>query len=108
MESFQIHELHGGQIETWLDSLGGLRIRVFREFPYLYDGSLAYERDYLRIYQRAADSLVVIVTDSSGMPVGATTCLPMIEEGPEFQAPFIQQGYDLGQMTSTRSILALR
>lgn len=98
MESFQIHELHGGQLEDWLDALGGLRISVFREFPYLYEGTLEHERDYLRIYQKAADSLVVIVTDSIGKPVGATTCLPMIEEGPEFQAPFIQQGYDLSQI----------
>lgn len=98
MEHFQIQELRSGQLETWLDALGGLRIRVFREFPYLYDGSLENERDYLRTYQKAADSLMVIVTDSSGKLVGATTCLPMIEEGPEFQEPFIQQGHDLSRI----------
>jgi GNAT superfamily N-acetyltransferase len=27
--------------------------------------------------------------------VGATTCLPMLDEGPEFQAAFVQAGYDL-------------
>lgn len=98
MASFQIHELRSSQVEPWLDALGGLRIRVFRDFPYLYDGSLENERDYLRIYQKAAGSLVVIITDSSGILVGATTCLPMIDEGPEFQEPFIQQGYDLSQI----------
>ena len=30
--------------------LARLRIGVFREFPYLYDGSLDYERDYLADY----------------------------------------------------------
>lgn len=98
MASFQIHELRSSQVEPWIDALGGLRIRVFRDFPYLYDGTLESERDYLQTYQKAVGSLVVIITDSSGTLVGATTCLPMIEEGPEFQEPFIQQGYDLNQI----------
>ena len=98
LQDFQIHELHGDELEPWLDALGGLRIRVFRDYPYLYDGSLEYERDYLRIYQKAVGSLVVMVTDSNGEAIGATTCLPMSEEGPEFQAPFIAQGYDIGQI----------
>ena len=97
-ESYHIHELRGAQIEPWLDALGGLRIRVFREFPYLYDGSLDYERQYLRIYQEAAGGLVVIVTDSNGELIGATTCLPMTEEGPEFQKPFIEHGHDLSHI----------
>ena len=85
--TFQIQELRGGELEPWLDALGELRIRVFREYPYLYDGSLDYERDYLRIYQKAVGSLVVIVTGPDGHVIGATTCLPMAEESAEFQAP---------------------
>ncbi len=46
-EDFQLRQLHGQELGPWLDVLGKLRIRVFREFPYLYDGSLEYERDYL-------------------------------------------------------------
>ncbi|MEO7099223.1 MAG: GNAT family N-acetyltransferase [Luteolibacter sp.] len=97
-ETYHIHELRGGQLEPWLDALGELRIRVFREFPYLYDGSLEYERGYLRTYQEATNGLVVIVTDSDGGLIGATTCLPMTEEGREFQQPFIEHGHDLSQI----------
>ena len=39
-------------------------------------------------YLEAKDSLVVLVTDSASEVVGATTCLPMSEEGPEFREPF--------------------
>lgn len=95
---FHLHELDGPSLAPWLDALGGLRIRVFREFPYLYEGSLEYERDYLRIYQNARDSLVVIVTDAAGNAVGATTCLPMREEGPEFQEPFLKAGIDIDRV----------
>ncbi|MFZ4766120.1 MAG: GNAT family N-acetyltransferase [Roseimicrobium sp.] len=90
-----LHELHGAALEPWLDGLGRLRISVFREYPYLYEGTLEYERDYLRTYVNAPESLVVLVTDAQNAVVGATTCIPLRDEGPEFQAPFLQQGIDL-------------
>jgi GNAT superfamily N-acetyltransferase len=95
---YQVHELSGGALAPWLDALGGLRIRVFRDYPYLYEGTLDYERDYLKIYQEARDGLVVLVTDARGNAVGATTCLPMAEEGPEFQEPFVNAGRDVSKV----------
>ena len=35
-DGFRIHELMGSALEPWLDALGELRIRVFREYPWLY------------------------------------------------------------------------
>lgn len=89
-----LQNFRASEIDPHLDSLGTLRITVFREFPYLYDGSLEYERDYLQTYTRSAGSLVVLAFDGDRV-VGATTCLPMVDEGLEFQAPFAQAGYDL-------------
>lgn len=89
-----LQNLHGAEIEPHLEALGSLRITVFREYPYLYDGTLEYEREYLRIYAGSPDSLVVLAFDGDRV-VGATTCLPMRDEGPEFQAAFLQAGYDL-------------
>ena len=86
--------LHGSALEPHLDALGALRIAVFREYPYLYDGSLEYERDYLRAYLHSQRSLVVLVFDDDAL-VGATTCLPLTDEGAEFQAAFAQAGHDL-------------
>jgi GNAT superfamily N-acetyltransferase len=90
----RLQNFHGSEIEPHLDALGTLRISVFREYPYLYDGSLEYERDYLRVYLRSKGSLVVLAFDGD-LVVGATTCLPMLDEGPEFQAAFVRAGYDL-------------
>lgn len=97
-ENLTLHDLHGKDVEPWLDELGKLRIAVFREFPYLYDGTLEYERDYLQTYVRSAGSLVVLVVDGQRNVVGATTCLPLRDEGPEFQQPFIQAGYDVEEV----------
>lgn len=90
----RLQNFHSSEIEPHLDALGALRISVFREYPYLYDGSLEHERDYLRVYLRSKGSLVVLAFDGDRV-VGATTCLPMLDEGPEFQAAFVKAGYDL-------------
>jgi GNAT superfamily N-acetyltransferase len=90
----RLQNFHGHELEPHLDALGALRIAVFREYPYLYDGSLEYERDYLRVYLCSKGSLVVLAFDGDRV-VGATTCLPMLDEGPEFQAAFVKAGYDL-------------
>lgn len=84
--------LRGSELAPRLDDLGQLRITVFREFPYLYDGTLEYERKYLEAYLRSAASLVVLALDEKRV-VGATTCLPLADEGPEFQEPFVRAGY---------------
>jgi GNAT superfamily N-acetyltransferase len=84
-------------LEPYIDALGGLRISVFRDWPYLYEGSLEYEREYLRTYVSCERSLVVLVM-AGDQAVGATTCMPMAEEGPEFQEAFLRDGYDLGRI----------
>ncbi|WP_009962062.1 GNAT family N-acetyltransferase [Verrucomicrobium spinosum] len=96
--AFSLLDLHGADVEPWLDGLGELRISVFREYPYLYDGTLEYEREYLRTYVNTPDSLVVLVVDAAKQVVGATTCLPLRDEGPEFQAPFLSAGYEVNSV----------
>jgi GNAT superfamily N-acetyltransferase len=97
-EGLSFREVSGRELAPWIEGLGRLRIAVFREYPYLYDGSLAYEREYLQTYARTPRSLVVLVTDGQGEVVGATTCLPLADEGPEFQAPFIKAGWPVNEV----------
>lgn len=96
-EPLTIREISGTELAPWLDALGRLRIGVFREFPYLYDGTLEYERDYLGIYQNCSRSRIVLVTDADGRLIGATTCMPLADEAAEFQAPFRRAGLDVGE-----------
>ena len=90
----RLPNFHGAELAPHLDALGELRIAVFREYPYLYVGTLEHEREYLRTYLQSSGSLVVLVFDDDRV-VGATTCLPLLDEGPEFQAAFVQAWYDL-------------
>lgn len=96
-ENLTITEIEGTALAPWIDALGGLRMRVFREFPYLYEGTLEYERDYLRVYQASSRSRIVLVTDKAGLLVGATTCIPLAEESAEFRKSFINSGYEVGR-----------
>lgn len=84
-------------LESYLEDLAQLRIKVFRAFPYLYDGSIDYEMSYLETYTSCPESIVVLVMDGEQV-VGATTGLPLDAETAEFQKPFIDAGYDASRI----------
>ncbi|MBK0013053.1 GNAT family N-acetyltransferase [Stenotrophomonas sp. S41] len=89
----RITTLQGLAATPFLDDLARLRIRVFRDFPYLYEGDLAYERGYAATYAAAAGSIIVLAQDGDRV-VGASTGIPMREETAEFQAPFLGSAWD--------------
>jgi predicted amidohydrolase/GNAT superfamily N-acetyltransferase len=93
----QFLTLRGRQIFTCLEELARLRIKIFSEFPYLYDGNLDYEMKYLQAYINSPRSLVYLVRDGN-RAVGATTALPLADADPEFHAPFIKHGVPLEQV----------
>jgi GNAT superfamily N-acetyltransferase len=88
-----VSALRGFQIAPAIDALAGLRIAVFSEWPYLYDGDLAYERDYLAEFAAAPDAVLVTATDGDRI-VGAATASPMWAQKAEFRAPFEDRGID--------------
>jgi GNAT superfamily N-acetyltransferase len=94
VNELRIETLHGPDIERRLDALARLRIEVFRDWPYLYEGSLDYERQYLRTYLDCPDSLALLVFDGE-RAVAATTSLPLAAAEAAMRKPFAQAGYDL-------------
>ena len=80
--------LRGSEINHYIDQLGRFRIQIFREYPYLYDGSIEYERTYLGRYSMSPESLLIILEDALGI-VGACTGIPLAGEDPEFQNAFV-------------------
>ena len=92
--TFTFKRVSGADIAPFVPDLARLRIEVFREFPYLYDGDETYERKYLQTYVDSPRSLAVLVYDSAEL-IGASTGLPMQDETAEFQKPFADHGYDV-------------
>lgn len=91
MNTLQIRVLRGADMAPHLDDVARLRITVFREWPYLYDGDEAYEAQYLATYPRTSDSVLVLALDGERV-VGASTGLPLAHEDTAFQAPFGARG----------------
>lgn len=87
----------GRHIGEVVDKLGELRIEVFRDFPYLYDGDLDYEKEYLQTYIKAERSFLFAVFDKEKM-VGATTCIPLKDETLEVREPFIKNGIEIEEV----------
>ncbi len=87
----------GQAIEQVFDDLAQLRIRVFRDFPYLYEGSVPYEKEYLKTYTQAERSFLFAVYDQDRM-IGATTCIPLEDETPEVRKPFEQAAMDVSRI----------
>ena len=87
----------GKEIETVVPQLAAVRIEVFRDFPYLYEGSLAYESEYLKTYVNS-DSVFLFVVFDDGKMVGATTCIPLVDETDEVKEPFELSGMNLDEI----------
>lgn len=81
------------EIAPVIEALAQLRIRVFRDWPYLYEGSLAYEAKYLSAFA-ASDGAVLVAAYDGDALVGASTGLPMAHEHADFSAPLAEAGYD--------------
>ncbi|WP_374412217.1 N-acetyltransferase family protein [Novosphingobium colocasiae] len=95
--SLTVRTLTGPEIAAASDALAGLRIAVFADWPYLYDGNKAYEAEYLREFMAASDAVLVCALDG-GRVVGAATASPMSAQDPAFQAPYLARGMDVSRM----------
>jgi GNAT superfamily N-acetyltransferase len=81
----------GHAVRPHLEALAKLRMKVFRDYPYLYDGDMAYEHKYLDAYARSRRSVFVLAWDGDEL-VGCSTGMPLADEMPSVQQPFIERG----------------
>ena len=92
-----IRPLTGDEILSAIDALADLRMTVFAEWPYLYDGDAAYEAEYLREFIAAPDAVLVAACAGSRI-IGAATASPMMAQKAEFRRPFETRGIDTARL----------
>ena len=95
--ALDVKSLTGEEIRTVLPALARLRMVVFRDWPYLYDGTLEYEETYLAKLAAAPGAVCIVARDGDEI-VGASTAAPMIEHADEFAEPFEKAGFDLNKI----------
>ncbi len=93
MNTIRTQVLTGSAIWPHLEALAALRIEVFYEFPYLYEGDPDYEQGYLSAYADSNRSAVIGAFDGQQL-VGAATCIVLAEEPDEVRQPLVAAGYD--------------
>jgi len=81
----------GADIGAVIADVAKLRIAVFRDYPYLYDGDLDYERQYLDGFAAAPGAVVVVARQGSRI-VGAATGAALGGVEAAWSAPFRASG----------------
>jgi GNAT superfamily N-acetyltransferase len=83
----------GEALTALIPEMAQLRITVFREWPYLYEGSLDYERGYMGRFIEASNHVAICAFDGDRL-VGVATASPLIHQHEEFTEPFVAAGHD--------------
>ena len=92
--SLKVQTWQGVKISEVFEQLAQLRIQVFKEYPYLYLGSVEYEKKYLTRYSDSELSFLIGVWDGSQL-VGASTAMPLRDEENFIQQPFIKHNWNI-------------
>jgi GNAT superfamily N-acetyltransferase len=95
--SIHVRPLSGDAVAEHLPALAVLRIAVFADYPYLYDGDAEYEHRYLAEYAAAPHAVLVAAFDGDTI-VGAATASPMWAQKPGFRSAFEAQKIDTAKL----------
>lgn len=91
--SVRVEPLTGAALDRALPDLARLRIAVFRDWPYLYDGTLANEQAYIGKFAASRGAVFVAACDGDTI-VGAATASPMRGHADADAEAFRQRGFD--------------
>lgn len=91
MSDVSIKCFKGAEIHPFIEDLANLRIKIFCDYPYLFDGDMDYEQKYLQTYADSAHCLMVTVFDGNRI-IGVSTAIPLQYEVAEIKQPFHAAG----------------
>ncbi|NIJ36238.1 GNAT superfamily N-acetyltransferase [Sphingopyxis panaciterrae] len=94
--TIKVAPVTGAGLADVIPALARLRIAVFRDFPYIYDGDAAYEASYLADFAAAAGAVVVVARDGTDI-VGAATAAPLAAQDAAWQEPLAAAGFDIAR-----------
>jgi GNAT superfamily N-acetyltransferase len=95
--SCRVDSLTGEAMRAAIPALARLRVAVFRDWPYLYDGTLDYESGYLRRFAASEDAIVVAACDGNEI-VGVATGAPLGDHAEDFAKAFAGEAFDIDRI----------
>jgi GNAT superfamily N-acetyltransferase len=94
--SVRVSILEAQDLARGLAALAKLRITIFREWPYIYDGSAEYEAHNLSKFAAARRGVIIAAIDGEEI-VGCATAAPLAEVDPSFATPFGARREDISR-----------
>ena len=89
-DNLQVITRRGAEVAADIDEVGRFRVKWFRDYPYLYDGTLAYEQTYLATFAAEPRSLVIVVKAAAdeeatagrtpGRTLAVSTSVPLMSQ----------------------------
>ena len=98
--------LTGTAIADARDEVATLRIEIFREYPYLYQGHREDERKYLGTYAATPDACVILAYDGDAV-IGAVAGMPLIHEDAQMLDAFAGTAFPLNEAYYVGELLFL-
>lgn len=98
--------LTGAAIADVLDDLATLRLDIFRDYPYLYQGRREDELTYLGTYAEVPDACVILAYDGNTI-VGAATGMPLVHEDARMLEAFAGTALPLSEVYYVGELLFL-
>jgi GNAT superfamily N-acetyltransferase len=93
--ALRVESLIGAAVRAAIPELARLRVAVFRDWPYLYDGTINYETAYLRRFASSKDAVIVAAYDGDAV-IGVATGAPLADHAEVFAKAFKDRDLDIG------------
>lgn len=85
----------GAKIAPYVKTVAELRVGIYREYPYLYDGNVEFElKETLPIYTRSKNSVWGVARDGEKI-IGLAIWLPLSEISRDLQTPLLEKELDV-------------
>jgi GNAT superfamily N-acetyltransferase len=89
--------LSGADVADALDDLATLRLAIFPEYPYLYQGRREDELTYLATYAEAPDACAILAYDGLTV-IGVATGMPLFHEDAQMLDAFAGTTFTLNEI----------
>jgi GNAT superfamily N-acetyltransferase len=92
--NLKIKRLKGEAILPYIEDFAWLRMEVFKAYPYLYEGDLTCEREYLQNYIACPETILVLAFDEKKV-IGVSSAIPLEFETVETKKPFLEHNMNI-------------
>lgn len=93
-DPIKIEKMQGTQIDPYLAEIIQFVTKMYRDYPYLYNGDDAGYQQYLNTYAQAKEGVIFVAFDGKKI-VGVASGMPMADSRDIFKPTLVRHGYSI-------------